>query len=237
MKGSAKMRSILRGGLAGLIIALVAYVVVVRRWLLEWGSTESERVKGLPGDDVVPSPKYETTHGVIVNAPATDVWKWLVQIGQGRGGFYTYDWLENMMSLDIHSVDRIVPELQELKLGDSISLSPGNELPMTVAAFEPGRTLVLRTGSPDLPVEPGDYVRGEIAGSWAFILEPIDANTTRFIVRWRADWRESPLASSLNTVILEPAHCIMERGMLLGIKKRAEGQFEQPGVAEQASAA
>jgi hypothetical protein len=216
------MKSLARGIPLTLLLTVFIYVTLIRRWLLEWGTTEVERQRSLPGDEIVPEPKYVTTHATTIRAPADDVWRWVIQLGQGRGGFYTYDWLENMMSLDIHSVDRIVPELQQLNVGDNISLSPENELPMTVAVIESARALVLRTGPPDAPVEPGDYVRGEIAGSWAFILEPIDENTTRFIVRWRSDWRESALASLLNTVMLEPAHCIMERGMMLGIKARAE---------------
>jgi hypothetical protein len=207
---------------AMLVLTAFVYVLFVRSWLLKWGATDLELERPLAGDDLVPNPKYATTHAITINASADDVWRWVIQLGQGRGGFYTYDWLENLMSLDIHSVDRIVPELQQLSVGDNISLSPENELPMTVAVIESARALVLRTGPPDAPVEPGDYVRGEIAGSWAFILEPIDENTTRFIVRWRSDWRESALASLLNTVMLEPAHCIMERGMMLGIKARAE---------------
>lgn len=231
------MGSVLRGVLTGLIILLVAYVVVFRRWLLEWGSTESERAKILPGDQLVPNPKYVTTHATTITAPADHVWRWVIQLGQGRGGFYTYDSLENLIGLDIHSVDRIVPDLQQLKLSDSISLSPKNELPMTVAAIESGRTLVLRSGTSDAPVEPGDYVRGEIAGSWAFILAPIDENTTRFVVRLRTDWRESALASLLNMVMLEPAHCIMERGMMLGIKERAESHREETEIVGRGSEA
>jgi uncharacterized protein YndB with AHSA1/START domain len=237
MKGAVEMRSVLRGGLVGLIIVLVAYAIVIRRWLLEWGSTESERAKALPGDEVVPNPKYEVTHAVTINAPATEVWKWLVQIGQGRGGFYTYDQLENLMRLEMHSADRIDPKLQSLTHGDIVSLAPDNNMPMWVVTLEPDAALVLSTSAPDSPPVPGDYLKGGMAGSWAFILEPLDSATTRFIVRFRSDWTESVPASLLNMVMLEPAHCIMERGMMLGIKERAEGNREESEIVESASAA
>lgn len=231
------MRNVLRGLLTGLVIVLVAYVVVIRRWLLEWGSTALEREKVLPGDEVVPTPKYEATHAVTINAPASDVWKWLVQIGQGRGGFYTYDQLENFMGLEMHSADRIDPELQSLQHGDIVSLAPDNSMPMWVVTMDPDSALVLSTSDPESVPAPGDYLKGEIAGSWAFILEPVDSGKTRFIVRFRSDWKESAPASLLNMVMLEPAHCIMERGMMLGIKKRAEGSCQESAVAGRPDAA
>jgi hypothetical protein len=211
-----------------LLVSLFAYVLWIRRWLLEWGSTEAERAGSLPGDDLVPNPKYVATHAVSIQAPAQEVWKWLVQIGQGRGGFYTYDALENLIGLNMHSADQIEPDLQSLTMGDIVSLAPENEMPMWVVVLDPPSALVLSTGRPESPMEPGDYLKGEIAGSWAFILEAIDASTTRFIVRFRSDWRESATASALNLVMLEPAHCIMERGMMLGIKERAERSIGQP---------
>jgi hypothetical protein len=206
--------------------AIGLYVGVIRPWLVRWGADDAERSLSLPGDEIVPEPKYETTHAVTIDAPPERVWPWLIQLGQGRGGFFSYDWIENLLRLDIHSVDRIVPELQSLATGDFISLAPDNNVPMWVVMLDPPKAMVLSTGKPGDRPMPGDYLKGELAGSWAFVLEPIDEKTTRFIVRWRSNWQDSPLASALNRIFLEPAHCTMERGMMLGIKKRAESTLE-----------
>lgn len=213
----------LAGGLALAGIAAVAYETVLRPWQRTWGATDAEARKPLPGDALVPNARYVTTHAITIEAPAEEVWPWLVQIGQGRGGFYTYDALENVFGLNIHSADRILPEFQDLGIGDIISLAPDNAMPLTVELLELDRALVIRTGSPEAGPQPaGDYLKGEIAGTWAFILEPQDADTTRFIIRWRSDWKPSLAATLFQRLMLEPAHFIMERGMMLGIKARVE---------------
>jgi hypothetical protein len=225
------MKALLRT--VALIAVLVAgiYAFVVRPWLVRWGADDSERSLTLPGDELVPEPKYETTHALTIYAPAEQVWRWLVQLGQGRGGFFSYDWIENLFRLDIHSVDRIVPELQSLSVGDAISLAPDNNVPMWVVTLEPPHAMVLSTGKPGETPVSGDYLKGELAGSWAFILQPLDDQSTRFIVRWRSDWQRHPLSNVLNTLLLEPAHCTMERGMMLGIKERAERNEQTPAEA------
>ena len=96
---------------------LVAYHLFVRPWYLDWGATDDERDRRLPGDELVPAPGSETTWAVTVEAPSDEVWPWIVQLGQGRGGFYSYSWLENLVGADIHNVDRIVPEFQRLAEG------------------------------------------------------------------------------------------------------------------------
>ena len=129
---------------------VAVYHVLVRPWHRTWGATTEEVSRQLPGDDAAPEPSDETTRAVTVAAPSDDVWPWVVQLGQGRGGFYSYTWLENRVGADIHNVDRIVPELQELAEGDSIRMvredywfqSPMTS--MTVERVDPGRTLVLQ---------------------------------------------------------------------------------------------
>lgn len=204
--------------------ALIAglYALKVRPWIRRWGASDEEVDRVWPGDDLIPDPMYDTTHAVTINAPADAIWPWLVQIGQERGGFYSYEWLENLLRLDIHNADRIIPEFQHLEVGDTMSLAPDNGAPLTVAVLEPFRALVWRTGPPDHPLEPGDYLRGELAATWTYLLDPVDAERTRLIVRWRSAWAPSALASMLNGLVLEPSHFIMERKMLLGIKERAE---------------
>jgi hypothetical protein len=196
----------------------------LRPRMLVWGATDDEVQRNLPGDGLVPDAQYATTRAITIHAPAEAVFPWLVQLGQSRGGFYTYDALENLFRLDIHSADRIHPEWQELQPGvDYVTLDPQQTMKMTIVQLEAPRTMVIRTGAPgEPPQEPADFFKGEIAGTWAFIVEPLDQATSRLIVRWRAAWRPSMAARLAAPALLEPAHFIMERGMMLGIKKRAE---------------
>lgn len=160
----------------------------------------------------MPAPGSETTRAVTVEAPSDEVWPWIVQLGQGRGGFYSYSWLEKPVGADIHNADRIAPEFQRLAEGDSIRMvkedywlrSPMTS--MTVEKVDPGRTLVLR---------------GHDGGTWTFHLEPIDDGTTRFVVRGRAP-QQSLLGRIVRYLAYELPHFVMERGMMRGIKTRAE---------------
>jgi hypothetical protein len=192
--------------------------------LMAWGATWDEVVRPLPGDDLVANPLYVTTRATTVDAPLAAVWPWVVQLGQDRGGFYTYDWLENLFRLDIHSTDEIRPEWQDPRAGvDSISLDPDGVMRMTFAVVHPGRAFVLRSGAPgEPPQESGDFFKGEIEITWAFVLESADAGRTRLLTRTRAAWADTTTARLARGLLLSPAHLIMERGMLRGIKKRAE---------------
>jgi hypothetical protein len=191
--------------------------------LLTWGATVDEASRTLPGDDLVPHALYETTRAVTIAAPAEAVFPWLVQLGQNRGGFYTYDLLENAFGLNIHSADRVHPEWQDLQVGvDYVTLDPQQVMKMAVAILEPPYAFVIRTGTPGEPQPAGSFFKGEIDGSWAFVVEPIDQQTSRLIVRWRAAWRQTAAARVARLLLLEPAHFVMERGMLVGIRRRAE---------------
>jgi hypothetical protein len=124
---SAQRRSAPGGWLPRFVLPALgglAYAVVIRPWVSRWGATVEEASTPLPGDDLVPEPAYVTTRAMMVRAPTRGVWPRLVQLGQGRGGFYTYDRLEQMVGAGIRSVDRIVPELQQLAVGDTVPFSP-----------------------------------------------------------------------------------------------------------------
>jgi hypothetical protein len=192
--------------------------------LMAWGSTWDEVVRPLPGDALIANPLYVTTRAITVDAPAAAVWPWLVQLGQARGGFYTYDWLENLLRLDIHSADEIHPEWQDPRQGqDFITLDPDGTMKMTFVAVHPGRAFVLRSGAPgEPPQEPGDFFKGEIEITWAFVLEPAGPGRTRLLARTRAAWGDNTRARLARGLLLNPAHLVMERGMLRGIKRRAE---------------
>lgn len=204
---------------AGSVAAgLAAYAFLIRPWHLSWGATDAERHEPLPGDDVVPHPKHEATHAITINAPIANVWPWLVQIGQNKGGFYSYYWLENLVGCDIHNAKRIVPEWQSLRAGDVLWLHP-KAPPLPVLLVEPGRAIVVG-GAADEHGEDGP--ENTRAGTWAFVLKELDSSTTRLIVRIRWDRRPGLLDWIFNIGVLEPSHFIMERRMLFGIKNRAE---------------
>lgn len=215
--GSAREPTARRSGVRTALLLtatlLVVYHHFVRPWHLEWGATDEETERRLPGDGLVPTVSSETTRAVTIEAPCDEVWPWLVQLGQGRGGFYSYSWLENLAGADIHNVDRIVPELQGLEVGDTIRMATEDywlQSPlttMTVERIEPGRTLVLQ---------------GYDGGTWTFHLDPIGAGTTRFVVRGRTPANQSVVDRAVRYLVYELPHFVMERGMMRGIKARAE---------------
>src|SRR5579884_2543425 len=127
---------------AGLAAGVAAYVAVIRPWHLHWGASEVEEVQFLPGDELVPAPTDMCTHAITIQAPMEDVWPWLAQMGQDRGGFYSYAWLENLVGCHMHNADRIVPEFQHIKVGDPIWLHP-RVPPLPVVHVQPGRVLVM----------------------------------------------------------------------------------------------
>jgi hypothetical protein len=226
----AKKTSLLAtlGGVAAAGAAVAAaYSFLARPWHLRWGTQKNEPEAAYPGDDLIPEPKLNATHAITIEAPISQVWPWLVQIGQGRGGFYSYDWLENLMGLNIHTADRILPEYQTLKVGDQIPLAP-NSFGIPVAILDPEKTLVLhgdtRLDSGAIPtMNPGDF----LAVTWAWYLTPLNAHSTRLVERWRCDWNASPQNWLYMRIFLEPGAFVMERKMLLGIKQRAEAAQQQ----------
>ena len=197
---------------AAVIGSAAAYLLAIRRWQLRWGATDEEVDATLPGDDLIPDPDLTVTRAITVHAAADQVWPWIAQLGQGRGGFYSYDALENLVGCDIHSADRIVPEWQDLKVGDQVKLAP--EVGLGVAVVEPGRALVLRGGVPMGAVPPPyDF-------TWAFVLQEQPDGTTRLLVRERYGYtqRWAPL-------LVEPVAVVsfvMSQRMLRGIRDRAK---------------
>ena len=178
-----------------------------RQWCLSWGATDEEVARTLPGDDLLAGPDIVSTRAVWIDAPAGDIWPWLVQMGPGRAGAYTYDWIENLFGLGMHSADRILPQFQDLKVGDAQRLGKRGPV-LRVSVLEPEQALVLRS-------DDGNWI-------WAFILVP-EGTGTRLISRNRIAVPGAPRAvRALNTYLMEPGSLIMERKMLLGIKQRAE---------------
>lgn len=195
---------------------------LLRSWYNRWGATNAEISLPLPGDELVPAPMLGYTRAITIQAAPDRVWPWLAQMGQGRSGLYSYDGLENVAGCKIHSVDQIIPALQDLRVGDLVRLGPVGYPCFAVASILPARALVLisadpKTGQPVETSAPSD--KGYSIATWQFILQPLNDNATRLLVRQR-------LAHSPDLAwvwrLTEPVGFVMERKMMLGIRQRAE---------------
>jgi hypothetical protein len=182
----------------------LAVLVGTRRWHQHWGATDEEIARPLPGDD--------------------RIWPWLAQAGYGgRAGFYSYDLLERRFGA--RNTDRLNPALPALTTGDTVPFYPG--MPMTVAVADPPHTLVLwlvTTANKAIdPTRP--WPREHVAWSWAFVVDPVDANTTRLLTRMRITYRPTARWGPYVHLLLEPGHFIMGRRQLLGLRQRAEPTY------------
>jgi hypothetical protein len=202
---------------------------LLRPWYNRWGATPEEVARPLPYDAQVPRPQQTYTHAITIHAPPSAVWPWLVQIGWGKGGMYSYDLLENIAGCQMHSADRIVPEYQHLQIGDAVRLGPPGYPMNKVMGIEPNQALILQGADPktgdtyhltDNP--PEDFVNG----SWVFFLEAPQPGVTRLLVRSRIDYRPTFLNRLIWRFITEPLNFVMERKMLLNLKAQAEALAE-----------
>jgi len=204
------------------LLVFVGAFALVHRLIVRmgrgWGADQDEVVEPLPGDELVPITDGQATMAISIDAPPEDVWPWLVQMGVDRGGLYSLLWVENgLLRLGVKNADRIVPEWQDLKVGDMIAFTPegypSGRYGPTVTAIEPNRALVMAHGT-----DPGAAV-----GSWQFVLEPEDDGTTRLLMRSRSS-ANKPSGLKLFDALAEPGYLIMDIAMLRGIKERAEGR-------------
>jgi len=193
-----------RGGVLALCAALVvAAYLRMRGPILTWGATGTEAGGALPGDELLPAPDGASTRAIDIDAPPADVWPWLAQMGPApRGGAYTYDWIENLLGLDMHSVDRVLPEFQHPQVGDTIGLGANR---MRLELVDPPHALAWRS-------EDGNWL-------WSFVLED-RGGRTRLISRNR--FRLPTLAARIGMVPMEPASLVMERRMLRELKRLSE---------------
>jgi hypothetical protein len=194
---------------------------------LQWfgrtsGATPAERAGPLPGDRLVASPRMTTTHATTIDAPPAAVWPWLVQMGWGRGQWYTARWVDRLLfPANGPSADRIVPELQHLAVGDRILDGPPEAgCAFVVAALEPERHLVLHS-TEHLPPGWAERFGATIDFSWAFVLRDLGGGRTRFVFRSRAS--ASPWwVEAFYVAAIVPADLVMSRQMLRGVRERAE---------------
>jgi hypothetical protein len=215
-------------GLAIITIILILVVITalgyffVRPKMLHWGTTPVEVDLYLAGDELILDPLLLSTRAITIKTNPERVWPWLAQMGQGRGGFYSYEWVENLFGLDIHNADRILPELQDLKIGDLIPFWQGGGV--RVLKVEPASLLML--GGTLVPGRDEDRLSvssDNLGGTWVFALLSTNFGDTRLLVRARvAKFPPKWLSIPLCWILIEPAHFFMERGMLYGIRRRAE---------------
>jgi hypothetical protein len=181
-----------------------------------WGATPAEQELPLPGDELIGA--HHDTRAVTIEAPVAAVWPWLAQLGQDRGGLYSYSWLENLFLADIHNADRIHPEWQDLQVGGFVRLASrkvyGDLARLRVLAVEPGSHLVL-------------------AGWGSLVLVGLEGGRTRLYVRTMRP-PAGLIGDLARRYLFEPPHFVMERGMMLGIKKRAEALHRPQIQAERA---
>ena len=198
--------------LALLFFGWTLLVILNRPILTQWGTTKAERSASLFGDPGTIA-RYRLDHAVTIKAPADSAWRWLVQIGRDRAGFYSYDWLERSVGANVHNVKAIRPEWQVVEPGDFVrAVQPTylggrfGDIGWRVSAVDPGRALVLE--------------------NWgAFVLMPLDTVTTRFFIRTRGPGDAtvaSVLMGPITVFVIEPAHFIMQRRMMLEIQRLSE---------------
>ena len=180
-----------------------------------WGADAREQSRSMPGDELIPNASSVTTMAISIDAPPEDVWPWLVQMGVDRAGFYTHLWVENaLLRLGVQNASRIVPEWQEIAVGDRIryvSPRPGKpEMGPIVTEIRPNRALIMGQGA-----------GGNWIGTWQFVLEPEGPSGCRLLLRARGS-RTQPFWLTLMNLVLEPGYTYMSIGMLKGIAARAE---------------
>ena len=191
-------------------LAGLAFGPLYLRRCMQWGTQPEERTAPLAGDKIGPHPATSYTMAVTVAATSRELWRWLVQIGQGRGGFYTHEWVENLLGAEIDHADRIVSRWQRLAAGDRIRLTPDPYLGqpgqfVTVVSVDPEHSLVFKQRLPN-----GSHA------SWVFVLRSQGDRTTRLLMRRRS---EQP---TLFDRLMMPGYVFMDCGMLSGLRTRAE---------------
>lgn len=187
-------------GLGALLLIAPFYVSVVKPWHMRWGATDAENLRSMPGDELIHG-AGQATRAISVAARPDEVWPWLVQLGYGKAGWYSYDWIDNDFQ---PSADRIIPEYQNLEVGDKILMMP--EMGFVVRSIDEPNSIVsvLEDGST----------------SWCLALYPQD-DSTRLVSRWRPKFEKTP-ATFFMTMLSEPGTFIMEQKMLRTIRDRVE---------------
>ena len=184
----------------GVLAAAAGYARLLLPWMRRWGATDADLTRRLPGDEACPDPGLQQTHAVTIEAPADEVWPWIAQLGEDRGGFYSYTFLENLAGCRMRDADRIHPEWQTRTVGETVLLHPAAGLKLL--RIDEGRALVFE-------------------GGWALAIEPDGPSRCRLLARFRFPRGAASIGYAL---LLELPHFLMQRKMLLEIKRRVEGR-------------
>jgi hypothetical protein len=207
--------------LVAAVLGLIGYSRFIGPWHRRWGATDDEVGRPMPLDDRVANPSATSTRGITIDAPPDAVWPWLIQMGdKPRAGYYSYTLVEKIQGLDVENAHRIMPEYQTLEAGQAIDKGGT----MAVLAIEPGHHLVLG------PLTPPPWLES----TWAFVLYPHGEHQTRLVTRVRARYSLRGMLKALPWytwpfwLFIDPGVFVMERKMLLEIKKRAEAPAETP---------
>jgi len=195
------------GILAGLVVLTIVAIALLTPWMDRWGATDEEIAATFPGDELVPAPASFVNRAITIAAAPEYIYPWIVQLDATRGGWYSYTWLESMLNCPMVNADRIQPEWQNLQIGDEVKMCAGEFAPppYIVAQLHPNQAIVM-----------GHQEKSEWVDLYQFVIVPQADGTSRLILRTR-----TMMVGGIWTV-MHPGAFLMERGMLYGIKERAE---------------
>ncbi len=206
-------------GIGGAAIMAAAFLTPFQRGARShWGIDAELADRRYPGDELVPTPRWSWTHGIEIDATTEDIWPWIAQLGSDRGGFYSYQWLENVAGCELRNAEAIHPDWT-VSEGDALRLHPKMP-PLRVALFERGRFFVAHTAADAVARAAG---KPWAEATWLFYLESVGPDRSRLISRYRcASSEDVATLIRLGPTVLEPIGFAMDRRMLLGVKARVE---------------
>jgi hypothetical protein len=196
----------------GVAAFLVAYLTRIRPWQLRWGATDEEVLRFMPGDEVVSNPSFDATRAVTIHAQPEEIWPWIAQMGFRRAGWYSYDWVDNYGR---PSAREIIPEHQDVKVGDLVPMGPGEESGLWIRAFDPSHWMLWADKDGNV--------------TWCWSLYPAGGDATRLVsrIRMRYNWTSPWMLFNL---LLDAGDIVMMRKSMLGIKERAEAPAASSGA-------
>lgn len=200
------------GLLAGLVALVVLVVIALTPWMDRWGATETEIAATYPGDELLPDPAIFVNRAITINAPPEAIYPWIVQLDARKGGWYSYTWLETyLLNCPMVNADRIHDEWQNLQVGDEVYMCPDQPMPppYVVAQLHPNHAIVM-----------GHQENGKWVDIYQFVIIPQTDGSSRLILRTRT------MMDSLFWQVLHPGAFVMERGLLYGVKERAEALMQ-----------
>ena len=188
---------------------VVIYLLIIRPWHLKWGATKEELMLELPGDNNVHKPNFNATRGITINSTPELVWRWIIQIGSKRAGWYSIDWMDNA---GIKSSDKILPEFQKIEVGQFIPFTPDQKNGLWVKEFKENEYIL--------------WADKEGKGTWLWYLYPVDEKQSRLLTRlrtkyvWKGFW-------IIYYLLYDFGDIVMMSKCMKGIKLRAENEFQK----------